>query len=373
MNAHFLLEQIQKDSVDTETDRYMRENSDVEMINREAVTYFAFYDAIHSLFSVLPAFIQHWKGEYSLKNVPESSVIFGTAARPEFGSSAYRVNDEYLLVFHDGLLSFINEMSTLVTYFLFIEDEISYYNLVENLENKPELVKEFIEKMLAYDLFSHTWWGQQRKIESSELFWKIRDAIAGESIKFVCAHELGHVVCGHLDKDFELDKEQKILWKKEYQADRFAALIMFQEYKIHPVFPSVAIAMTVSILECLDRMRGSFLEKGDDEHPLSYLRRNKLGGISWQASGTEAASAFSLTVGLMEILWEELMEFVQYLMYQEGVQIEKDNFRLIQNILHKKYELPDKNFDALLELIFSGQERIVKGFYNFKTGSEGMF
>lgn len=406
MDERILLEQLQKSTIDIETNRYKYDAITGEIIEQikklggyfasdyrcdqennaiivdtqfipvslpefptqyqDIITYIGFYDAFHSLFSVLPNFIQHWREDHVLKNVCEREVMFGTVEKVDFQSSVYKINDKYLIIFSNGLLSLINEMSTIVTYFLFINDEISYYNLMKNLQNKPEYIKEFIEKMLAYYLFSRTYWEQRRKIEYSKQFWEIRDAIQKESIKFICAHELGHIVYGHFDKDFVKDNNPNILWEKEYQADRFAAFIMFQEFGIHPVFSTVAITMVISIIEYLDRMNGNFLEKRLDQHPLSYVRRNRVGGIAREFFGVEASNAFLLTIGLTEILWDEFMEFVLYLWHQEGVKIEKNNFKAIQSILYTKYELQYKDYEAILDLILSGEEWIVKGFYNPK-------
>lgn len=410
MDARSLLEQLQRNTIDIDENKFSYDPTSAETIEQlgklggiintdykydkekkavvidthvipillpklptqyqDVITYIGFYDAFHSLFSVLPHFIQRWNKDSQLNNVPESAVIFGTVENPDFQSSVYRVNDEFLIVFNNGLLSFINEMSTIVTYFLFIDDEISYYNLINNLKNKPEYIKEFIEKIMAYYLFSHTWWGQQRKVEYSKQFWEIRDTIQKESIKFTCAHELGHIVHRHFDNDF-LEKKDLDLWKKEYQADSFATLIMLQEYRIHPVFPSVAIALVISVIECLDRMNGDFYEKNLDQHPLSYVRRNRMGGMAHKVLGIEASNAFLLTTGLFEILWNEFMEFVQYLWFQEKVEIEKNNFETIQNILHSKYNIQDKDYDSILDTILSGQQVIVKGFYNKKYRDGG--
>lgn len=376
MNALYLLEQMQKNNVDIEAFEFNKNNPYAEVIERikipemptkyqDRVCYCAFKDAFEVLFSVLPHFKERWKEKWDINDIARENIKFGTISNPKFNSASYKVNEsEYLIVINEGVLSFLNEMSTLMVEFLFTDDLISYETLVHNLKLKPHIVKEFIIKMLAYYFFYHTWQGQKKKIRKSDLFWRIRDAVAFESRVFVCAHELGHILLGHLETENEI-------WEREFQADRFAALIMFGELNIHPVFLSAASAMMLGILECIDRMNGKFLVKHKSQHPLSYVRANKVGGIAFRILGYEASNPFQLTRMLINILWDEFMDFTLYLTIEKKIDLNKDRFGEMQAILEQEYVLPERDYEEYFDSWLGSGYSIVRGFYNSEQIMEG--
>lgn len=380
MNALYLLEQMQKNNVDIEAFEFNRDltsNEVLEQIKKSGgyltteykidkdkkildidfgfklielpklpteyqnlVCYCVFEEMFRAIFSVLPQFKARCKNDIKIVDIPQENIKFGTISNPKFNLTSYKVNKvEYLIVINEGVLSFLNEMSTLITLFLFDGDLTSYEILLNNLHTKSYMIKEFMLKMIAYYLFYHTWWGQKKQRKGTELFWMIRDAIADEGKKFVCAHELGHILLGHFEKENEL-------WEKEFQEDKFASLIMFCEFDSHPAFPAIAMAMMLGVVECIDRMNGMFFGKDKTQHPLTYERVNNIGEIAFSKLGYTALIPFQLTRMLINILFNELVDFILYLNIEKGIMLCKKEFGKIQAILDKEYVLPKRDYEG---------------------------
>lgn len=381
MDALYLLAQMQKNNVDIEAFKFNRDLSSNEVLEQikksggyltteykknnkilevdfgvkliefpklpteyqNLVCYCAFEKVFREIFSVLPQFKARCKDDIKIIDIHKENIKFGTISNPKFNLTSYKVNKlEYLIVINEGVLSFLNEMSTLIISFLFDDGFTSYEILLNNLRIKSYMVKRFILKMIAYYLFYHTWWGQEKQREGTELFWTIRDAIADEGKKFICAHELGHILLGHFEKENDL-------WEREFQADKFASLIMFCGFDSHPAFSAIAIAMMLGVVECIDRMNGVFFSKGKTQHPLIYERANNVGEIAFSKLSYTAFIPFQLTRMLINILFNEFIAFILYLNIEKGITLCKKKFREIQAILDTEYVLPKRDYEGELD------------------------
>ncbi len=170
--------------------------------------------------------------------VDDSWVPFATATFGSVNAVTKRIRSHYVIIFNDGLFSLVELISQQVAYAftIFADEGDPGESVGDALQRTFRGDSEIVQSLLS-TIVSYVVTGDPRVARKQIPAHLLRDdgvhrLLRDTALRFVVAHELGHVYLRHLEvvasPETAPPSEVSYRWRSEYEADRFAAEIAFQ-------------------------------------------------------------------------------------------------------------------------------------------------
>lgn len=297
--------------------------------------------------------------------------VFGTVRMGNFSAQIVcPIEDDYLIVFSEGLFGFSNLFSKVLAGCFVLEKTEDEWNsfstdlakIEKHMGETPEIQQHFDDLLLAYMVDGHP--------HAARQYYPMRELASMISIlcdgmeTFVAAHEYSHLVLGHLadtsrkfreiTPDNETDPLENVeiqevfyQWKDEMQADMLAMDITMQVmlrkgYDKALSFMGIQAAMLG--MELLDRMQN--LKEGKDPlqpivcatHPSTEMRKQILQQEARRLD-ENILELVDVQEKMVELLWNNFMRFYRMLesLLQEGTESIFDvPFWITQEVIYRR-------------------------------------
>jgi hypothetical protein len=160
-------------------------------------------------------------------------IYFGEFPLVDFNAHAMRTDNGYLCLIHGGLRRLLHQISMIAT--LLLCDDSSEFHQA----NTPEM-RQIIAANGAYAAYQCYIGSTNEPMFFPDLRTTFRDVTCSHLVAsmkaFLVAHEIGHIVLGHLDGGSQLDQSDKPddpSYRAEFDADDYAqnALFVLDENK----------------------------------------------------------------------------------------------------------------------------------------------
>lgn len=297
--------------------------------------------------------------------------VFGTVSMGDFSAQIVcPIEDDYLIVFSEGLFGFANLFSKVIADCFVLEKTDEGWNIFstafakieKRMKETPKIQRHFDDLLLAYMVERHPHAARQYYL--SEALAGMQSILCEGMERFIAAHEYSHLVLGHLadtgrkfreimpdhgavpSESAEI-REVFYQWRDEIQADMLAMDITMQimlrkGYGKALSFLGIQAAMLG--MELLDRMQN--LKEGKNPlqpvaratHPSTEMRKQLLQEKA-QNIDENILDLVKVQEKIVDLLWNNFMCFYRELenSLQEGTESVFDvPFWITQEVIYRR-------------------------------------